>query len=306
MNQGNNHNSKWNAKRIAAIVGIVILVGMYIALFVLSFVFPADSFELFITAVAGTVGITILIWITIWIIGALSGRHTIASLDAMTSDQDHDKYGNPIPREESGHIDTVIFDIGNVIVDFSWRQMLKDKGIPEDLIEKIGDASVRSDIWNEFDLGVMTHKEIVEKLCQKSPELAGYIHTAFDDFKGMIRLRSTSIPLIDGLRKAHYKVLVLSNFSKSAVEDNKDQMVFLDHVDGGILSYKDHVIKPHHDIYELLIKRYNLNPASCVFVDDTRRNVEAAIESGIKAFLYESIEQMMDKFYELGIKPVLK
>lgn len=299
-----NNSGKWTAKRIAAIIGIVILVGMYVALLILAFIFPANSFELFITAVGGTVGVTILIWLMIWVIGLFTGRHTIASLDAMTSDQDHDKYGNAYPRKPSGHIDTIIFDIGNVLVDFSWRQMLVDKGIPQELVEKVGDATVRTDIWNEFDRGNLTHEEIVDKLCENTPELAEYIHKGFDDFAGIVKLRSTSIPLIEGLKKAHYRILVLSNYSKSAVDNNKNEMVFLDYVDGGILSYKDHVIKPDRDIYELLIKRYDLVPDKCVFVDDTEKNVTGARNAGIKAIHYQSLEQMMDEFKELGIKRI--
>ncbi|WP_022757227.1 HAD family hydrolase [Butyrivibrio fibrisolvens] len=300
----NNSANKWTAKRIAAIIGIVLLVGMYIALFILAFIFPANSFELFITAVGGTVGITILIWLMIWVIGLFTGRHTIASLDAMTSDQDHDKYGNAVPRKPSSYIDTIIFDIGNVLVDFSWRQMLADKGIPEDLIEKVGDATVRTDIWNEFDRGIMSHEEIIDKLCEQSPELSEYIHMGFDDFKGIVKLRSTSIPLIEGLKKAHYRVLVLSNFSKNAVDTNKVEMAFLDYVDGGILSYKNHVIKPDSDIYELIIKRYDLTPDKCVFIDDTEKNVIGAIRSGIKGIHFQSIEQMMDELKKLGIKRI--
>lgn len=301
---GNNEVNKWTAKRIAAIIGIVALVGMYIALLILAFIFPANSFELFITAVGGTVGITILIWLMIWMIGLFTGRHTIASLDAMTSDQDHDKYGNAVPKKPSGNIDTIIFDIGNVLVDFSWRQMLRDKGIPEDLIEKVGDATVRTDIWNEFDRGVMSHEEIVDKLCDNTPELSEYIHKGFDDFKGIVKLRSTSIPLIEGLKKAHYKILVLSNFSKGAVDANQNEMSFLEYVDGGILSYKDHVIKPDHDIYELIIKRYDLTPDKSVFIDDTEKNVIGAIKAGIKGIHFQSLEQMMDELNELGVKRI--
>ena len=300
----NGKSYKWTPQRIAAICGIVVLVEMYAFLLILAFIFPANSFELFITAVGGTVGVTILIWLMIWVIGLFTGRHTIASLDAMTSDQDHDKYGNAYPRKPSGDIDTIIFDIGNVLVDFSWRQMLKDKGVPEELIEKVGDATVRTDTWNEFDRGMMEHAQIVEKLCEDSPELEEYIHKGFDDFEGIVKLRSTSIPLIEGLKKAHYKVFVLSNFSESALERNKKDMAFLEYVDGGILSYKDHVIKPDMDIYNLLITRYNLDAKKCVFIDDTYKNVVGANKAGIKAIQYKGLDQMLEAFKELGIKRV--
>jgi HAD superfamily hydrolase (TIGR01509 family) len=78
----------------------------------------------------------------------------------------------------------------------------------------------------------------------------------------------------------------------------------LDYVDGGILSYKYHVIKPDSDIYELIIKRYDLTPDKCVFIDDTEKNVIGAIRSGIKGIHFQSIEQMMDELKKLGIKRI--
>ena len=296
--------NKLTVKQIAAWIGIIVLVAMYVVLLIEAILGRPGTQNVFFACVAATIAVPIVLWIFLWAYSAITGRHNIASLDAMTSDQDHDKYGNAYPRKPSGHIDTIIFDIGNVLVDFSWRQMLVDKGVPQELVEKVGDATVRTDIWNEFDRGNLTHEEIVDKLCENTPELAEYIHKGFDDFAGIVKLRSTSIPLIEGLKKAHYRILVLSNYSKSAVDNNKNEMVFLDYVDGGILSYMDHVIKPDRDIYELLIKRYDLVPDKCVFVDDTEKNVTGARNAGIKAIHYQSLEQMMDEFKELGIKRI--
>ena len=36
------------------------------------------------------------------------------------------------------------------------------------------------------------------------------------------------------------------------------------------------------DIYELLLKKYSLNPDFCIFYDDKQKNVDTANELGIK------------------------
>ena len=50
-------------------------------------------------------------------------------------------------------IRNVVFDIGNVLTDFRWKEFLQDKGFDEAMIKRIAQASVLSPFWNEFDRG---------------------------------------------------------------------------------------------------------------------------------------------------------
>ena len=51
---------------------------------------------------------------------------------------------------------------------------------------------------------------------------------------------------------------------------------FLKNFDGLLISGEDKLIKPDLAIYQLAIKRFNLVPQDCVFIDDKLENVEAA------------------------------
>ena len=66
---------------------------------------------------------------------------------------------------------------------------------------------------------------------------------------GIVTRADYAIPWIQKLKSAGYQVLVLSNFSDKVKRDNEDAMDFLEYVDGGILSYRDGVIKPDPAIY---------------------------------------------------------
>ncbi|MBR6476073.1 MAG: HAD family phosphatase, partial [Lachnospiraceae bacterium] len=59
-------------------------------------------------------------------------------------------------------IRNIIFDIGNVLSAFRWEGFLKDKGFSDEMIERIGNASVRTDAWYEFDKGVLTDEAVIE------------------------------------------------------------------------------------------------------------------------------------------------
>ena len=67
-------------------------------------------------------------------------------------------------------INTVVFDIGNVLIDFRWQGLFEDLGFCGEKFERIADATVRSQWWNEFDKGIMSLEEIIQKFTENAPE----------------------------------------------------------------------------------------------------------------------------------------
>ncbi len=285
-------------KRILALIGIVILVGMYIALLVFALIGSPATQELFFGCVAATVAVPILLWLIIWAVGVITGRHTVASLDAMSSNKQHDKYGNVIPDSE---INTVVFDIGNVLTDFAWEKFLKDKGFNDAMVQRIAKASVFSEDWVEYDKGNLTTEEIIARFIENDPEIKDELTSAFQNIDNIVTKRDHAVPWIKALKAAGYKVLYLSNFSKQALEGCPEAMAFISETDGGILSYRDRVVKPGADIYHLLEQRYDLTPAKTVFIDDTPVNIEAAINLGWNGIIYKSYDQVKEDLAKLGV-----
>ena len=198
-------------------------------------------------------------------------------------------------------IKTIIFDIGGVLVDFSWEDLIRKHGFDEEMVQRIGDASVRTDAWDEFDRGVLSTKEIIDGFVKNDPEIEDDIRQAFSDLTGLLTKRDRTIPWIKELKSKGYKVLVLSNFSKQALDANPFMQEFLDETDGGILSYRDKVIKPDRAIYELITNRYDLVPGECVFIDDTERNIIAAREFGMNGIVFKTYEQVENELQALGV-----
>ena len=73
-------------------------------------------------------------------------------------------------------------------------------------------------------------------------------------------------------------------------------------MDGGILSYRDKVIKPDAAIYELLLNRYGLKAEECVFLDDTEKNLVTAGEMGIHTILFQDRGQAVKELAALGVR----
>lgn len=198
-------------------------------------------------------------------------------------------------------IRNVIFDIGNVLTDFCWKEFLAGKGFGEEMIRRIAKASVASPVWQEVDRGVLSQEELMREFVKLDPEIEGELWTAYGDVHGMVRARDYAIPWVKELKRKGYGVYYLSNFSDKAYGDCADALGFLPYMDGGILSYHVRLIKPDPEIYRLLLSRYGLKAQECVFLDDLAVNVEAARAEGIAGIVFETKEQAEKEMERLGV-----
>ncbi|MBR1771284.1 MAG: HAD family phosphatase [Lachnospiraceae bacterium] len=195
----------------------------------------------------------------------------------------------------------IIFDIGNVLADFCWKEMLRDRGLEEDMIDRIGRASVDTPLWYEFDRGVWTAEELMQAFIEKDPEIEAQLHLAFDDVHGMVKIRDYAIDWVKELKDKGYHVWYLSNFSRKAEVECADSLAFLPYMDGGILSYREKLVKPDPAIYRLLLERYALTPEECVFIDDTAKNIDAARALGIRGIVFTGKTQAQAALRALGV-----
>lgn len=56
-------------------------------------------------------------------------------------------------------MDTVIFDIGNVLIHFDWMGYLKSLKFDEETYEHVANAMFRNEDWNAGDSGLVTTEE---------------------------------------------------------------------------------------------------------------------------------------------------
>lgn len=81
-----NKNTKTGrARQIAAIIGIVLLAGMYVVTFISACIGSDASGRLFRLSLGMTIAIPIFLWIFIWCIGVLTHKGSMASMDILDS-----------------------------------------------------------------------------------------------------------------------------------------------------------------------------------------------------------------------------
>lgn len=198
-------------------------------------------------------------------------------------------------------IKNIIFDIGNVLAGFTWREFYAGFGYDDEMVERLAAATVKDPVWNEVDRGVWSEEELMEGFIKNDPSLEQELRRIFRNIRGMVVRFNYAIPWILSLKEAGYRCYYLSNFSRKAHVECADALDFLAYMDGGILSYQDKVIKPDTKIYQLLLKRFGLSAKECVFMDDTEKNLLPAKELGIRTILFRDREQAVSELGKLGV-----
>ena len=80
------------SQRIAALCGVILLAALYIITLIAAIFNFDGAGALFRTCLIATVAIPILIWVSIWIYGMISKKHTPASFDLMkTANEDSEE-----------------------------------------------------------------------------------------------------------------------------------------------------------------------------------------------------------------------
>ncbi len=199
-------------------------------------------------------------------------------------------------------IQNIVFDIGNVLVDFAPKKFLQRKGFDETTAERIIKASVKTPLWKELDRGVWTEEELIESFVRNDPEIEPQIRRAFADYKDIVFPRDYAIPWIKELKSKGYGVYYLSNCFRMVEVQCEEAMAFLPYTDGGILSYRDKLVKPDEGIYLLFLERFGLKAQETVFLDDSYANIEAAGKLGIHGIWFKNKEQALEELKKLGVE----
>ncbi len=183
-------------------------------------------------------------------------------------------------------IKNVIFDIGNVLIDFCWKDHMINLGFSEECIATLTRTMVENPLWDELDMGIRPHTEVIADMKAAAPQYAGEIDEFFGQIMGMVRVRPRTVPWLSSLKERGYGVYLLSNYPRWMFERHMEVYDFLPYVDGRVVSSYINIMKPDPAIYHTLLEKYGLKAEECAFVDDRPVNTEAAEALGIRSVTY--------------------
>lgn len=195
----------------------------------------------------------------------------------------------------------IIFDIGNVLLNFNPKEYLKTKIIESDRILEVHKEIFQSEEWVMLDRGIITEKEAKDIIISRSSRNGDLIELAFEGWYELLTPIEESVKVLKELKDAGYKVYFLSNFHLLAFENVTKKYEFFKLFDGGIVSYEEKQIKPEEEIYKRIIEKYKINPKESIFIDDVKANLDGAGKLDFKTILFKAPEGLREnlKKYEI-------
>ena len=189
-------------------------------------------------------------------------------------------------------IDTVIFDLGKVLMGYSWDKYLHSiVGEDEIAYGTLEQAMFLSPCWEEHDKGLMTEEEELWDFISNAPDYEPEIRAAYENLGQCTWPYDYADDWVRELKERGLKVYALSNWPKHIYEQRHHVMTFLDAMDGYDMSYRTHKNKPDPEAFTGLFDRFGIDPARAVFIDDNAANIEAAAKLGLRGIRFESYEQ---------------
>lgn len=200
-------------------------------------------------------------------------------------------------------IKNIIFDIGNVLAHFRWKDYINQR-FNEEAREIVANATVKGPYWDEVDRGVLPIEEIAKRCGELAPGFEKEIEKFFAEREQLVEEYDYSAALIRSLGAAGYHVYLLSNYAGDVFDYARKHFEFISLAEGGVISYEIHKVKPEPEIYEELLRRYHLVPEESVFIDDLERNLLGAEKFGMHTILFTGLSDTLKKLEELSVTPI--
>lgn len=195
-------------------------------------------------------------------------------------------------------IDTVVFDIGNVLIRWDPCNLYRRMGLTDaETAAFMAETALVEINHRHLDAGA-PFAETIAELAARFPHHTELIH-AFDRrwpemLGGAI---DPNVSVMRGLLAAGVPVHGISNFSRAKFDLARSVFPFLDEFDDLLISGDVGLVKPDPEIFELLVARCDLVPERAVFIDDSAANIETARRLGFATIHFE--ERTIDLATEL-------
>jgi len=196
---------------------------------------------------------------------------------------------------------TILFDIGNVLLRFDYKEALHALIPPE-----LGDASERLRLLDvkrdDLESGRITADNFIDwaLVTLESPATP-------EEFQKAWRSIFTPIlptwQLAERLAEQGNRLILFSNINPIHCPWIYEEYPVFSHFHGAVMSYQIGCMKPNETFYQHAIKEFQLDPADTIYIDDLAANIDAGKQHGFHCHLYdEQDHQALEDFVNAFIK----
>ncbi|MDQ7990301.1 MAG: HAD family phosphatase [Candidatus Dactylopiibacterium sp.] len=198
-------------------------------------------------------------------------------------------------------MNTVIFDLGNVLIPWEprwlFRQLLADDASVERFLHDVDFTA-----WNLAHDAGQTFSHGIALAGERHPHYRPLLQAYFDRWEETVAPAfEESVALLRELKAAGLRVLALTNFSAETFPRARRLYDFLAEFEGIVVSGEEGLVKPDPAIFECLFARYGVVPREAVFIDDSAANVASARALGLHAVHFTAPHLLRQQLRELGL-----
>lgn len=195
----------------------------------------------------------------------------------------------------------IVFDIGKVLIHYD-PDLPYSRLIPDAEKRRWFFENVCTSEWNiEQDRG-RAWADAEALLIARHPQEADNIRAFRRHWHEMVPHHyEDSVALMLGLIEDGRDVTMLTNFAADTFAEARAKFPFLDRPRGVTVSGEIGLIKPDRAIFERHAADFGLDPSASLFIDDSAKNVQGAIDAGWQAVLFEGAEKLEADLRRLGV-----
>jgi len=181
-------------------------------------------------------------------------------------------------------VNTVVFDLGGVLVDWDPRYLLRKVMPDRDAEMEAILADVLNHEWNLARDRGGSWQDAMDVAAEEYPQWADIFRTFTERWPETLGgSHADSVAILHELDDRGVPLYALSNWSAEMFPHAEARFEWLECFGGVVVSGRVKMAKPEPDIFRHLLETYGLEAGDVFFIDDHEPNVVAARRLGIYA-----------------------
>jgi 2-haloacid dehalogenase len=199
------------------------------------------------------------------------------------------------PNPSAAPIDTFLFDLGGVLIDWSPRYLFARHFAGNAAAMDHFLTHVCPPEWNvTMDAGKPVHVGLAERVAAH-PEHEGMIRRWFDEWPAMMSgAVPGSVEILRELKGRGFRLYALTNWSADTFHHAQAKFDFLNWFEDIVVSGRISLVKPDPAIFRHAIEQCRLAPPRTLFIDDSAKNTDSAATLGFQVHHFTTADKLRE------------
>jgi putative hydrolase of the HAD superfamily len=204
----------------------------------------------------------------------------------------------------------IVFDLGGVVL--RWRPvelmaqalpaLASDAAQAQRIALAFFEAHVPGGDWAQFDRGVIDADEVILRIVRRTGLRDVDVRAVVEAVPAHLSPLPATVELLDRLHRQGLRLHYLSNMPAPFAQHLLETHEFFGWFASGVFSSRVRMIKPERPIFDEALRRFGIEPAEALLIDDSPPNVEAARAAGWRAFQFVDAAQCDAQLQALGFR----